>query len=300
MAYVRLSVTDRCNLRCTYCMPERPDSWTARSSHASIAEHIEALERIDERVGVHKIRFTGGEPLIRRDFTELVRAIRARFNDIEICMTTNAVHLAEQAWDLAEAGISRVNISFDSLRPERVAKLCGKDVLSRIIAGIDAAVEAGLTPVKLNTVLLRSLNLDELPALVRFAAGRNLEIRFIELMDIGDSPVCHKDEFVSADEAIALIEEEMRLVLLPGLRGVAQPARVDVGGRLRRIGFIRPVTQPFCGSCDRVRIDTLGQVHACLMAERPVAASFVESAFQSKEAPSSSWQRNASMCSIGG
>jgi cyclic pyranopterin phosphate synthase len=280
-------------------MPERVERWSPRSRHATIDQHLEVLCRIHARSPIRKVRFTGGEPLLRSDFATLVQRVRERFPEAELTVTTNGLELARRAVEIKEAGISRVNVSLDTLRPERMRALCGRDVLPRVLDGIDAARQAGLLPIKLNTVMVRSLNLDEFPDLVRFAARRRLELRFIELMDIASSPVEHREEFVGADEAIAGIETTFPMVRLPGLRGVAQPAVVEAEGRVARIGFIRPVSRPFCAGCDRLRVDAMGAIHTCLMADGPAAAS-TDLSFENKGRPATSWRRAGSMCSIGG
>jgi len=299
-AYVRVSITDRCNLRCRYCMPEQGVQLSARREHADIDEHIEAIARLDEQVGVRKIRITGGEPLVRKDVVELVRRIRERFAGAELCMTTNAVLLDRFAQQLADAGLDRVNISIDSLRRDRFEDITRRDDLSAVLRGIDAAFKAGLGPVKFNAVLLRALNLDEYPELVRFAVDCGGTMRFIELMEIGESGYDHSAAFVSADEAFSKIDEVYPSRWLEGLHGVARPALVTIDGVEHEVGFIRPVTEPFCSTCDRMRVDTLGRVHSCLMGEDPQEADIAANLFADKTEPTWSWRRVASMSSIGG
>jgi cyclic pyranopterin phosphate synthase len=281
-------------------MPERGVELSSRKEHATIEEHLVAIEGLDRDVGVRKIRITGGEPLVRKDAVELVARIRRRFPNAELGMTTNGVYLEELAVPLKAAGLHRVNISIDSLDRERFHRLTRRDQLPAVLRGIDAAIAAELTPVKLNVVMVRSVNIDEFPALVRFAARKGAQVRFIELMEIGESGFDQRAEFVSADEAIERVASALPLRLLGGLHGVARPAMVTVDGVEHEVGFISPVTEPFCSSCDRMRIDALGRMHSCLMAEDPRDSEQAGALYAAKEEPSSSWQRRASMSSIGG
>jgi cyclic pyranopterin phosphate synthase len=259
ISYLRLSVTDRCDLRCAYCMPER-QTFLPRKEVLSLEElHGLALGFIDR--GVTKIRLTGGEPLVRRDMIELVRALGRKLGDglEELTLTTNATRLAEFAADLHEAGVRRINVSLDTLDRQGFARL---DSLPQVLEGITAAQAAGLK-VKLNTVALKGINQDEIPALIEWAHGRGLELTLIEVMPLGEVEEDRFDHYLPLSAVRDHLEK--RWTLTPSEHRSGGPARyfdiAETGGRL---GLITPLTNNFCEGCNRVRVTATGQLYPCL------------------------------------
>jgi cyclic pyranopterin phosphate synthase len=262
ISYLRLSVTDRCDLRCTYCMPEAM-RFLPRVEVLSI-EELDRLASAFIRQGVRKLRLTGGEPLMRRGVIDLVRSLSRHLASgalDELTMTTNGTRLAEHAGALAANGVRRVNVSLDSLDPATFARLTRGGDLGRVIAGIDAALGAGLA-VKLNTVALRDDNLAEAADLVGWAHDRGCAISFIEVMPLGDVEARRTQQHVPMGEVRAAIEARWPLTDL-ALRtgGPARYARTAAGGR---VGFITPLSHNFCGDCNRVRLTCTGQLFLCL------------------------------------
>ncbi|MGH6785753.1 MAG: GTP 3',8-cyclase MoaA [Novosphingobium sp.] len=262
ITYLRLSVTDRCDLRCAYCMPER-QSFVPRAEVLSLEElHRLALGFIAR--GVTKLRLTGGEPLVRRDVIELVRALGRKLGDglEELTLTTNATRLAEFAEDLAAAGVRRVNVSLDTLDRATFAKLARRDSLPQVLEGIAAARAAGLA-VKLNTVALKGINQAELPALIEWAHGQGMELTLIEVMPLGEIDGDRFDHYLPLSEART--ELERRWTLTPSEHRSGGPARyVDIAETGGRLGLITPLTENFCAGCNRVRVSATGQLYPCL------------------------------------
>ena len=262
ISYLRLSVTDRCDLRCSYCMPER-QTFLPRAEVLSLEElHQMALGFIAR--GITKIRLTGGEPLVRRDMIELVQALGRKIGDglEELTLTTNATRLAEFAEPLREAGVKRVNISLDTLDRETFTKLARRDSLPQVLEGIAAAKEAGLT-VKLNTVALKGINEGELPDLIAWAHGQGFSLTLIEVMPLGE---VEEDRFDHYLPLMAVREAlEQRWSLTPSDHRSGGPARyVDVAETGGRLGFITPLTNNFCEGCNRIRVTATGQMYPCL------------------------------------
>ncbi len=262
ISYLRLSVTDRCDLRCSYCMPER-QVFVPRKEVLSLEElHQLALGFIAR--GVTKIRLTGGEPLVRRDMIELVQALGRKLGDglEELTLTTNATRLAEFAGDLYEAGVRRINVSLDTLDREGFAKLARRDSLPQVLEGIAAAQAAGLK-VKLNTVALKGINEAEIPELIAWAHARGIELTLIEVMPLGEVDGDRFDHYLPLAGVRA--ELEQRFTLTPSDHRSGGPARyVDVAETGGRLGFITPLTNNFCEGCNRVRVTATGQLFACL------------------------------------
>jgi GTP 3',8-cyclase len=262
---LRISVTDRCNFRCTYCMPAEGMDWLPRDELLSF-EEIERLARLlVERYGFESIRLTGGEPTIRARLPVLVEKL-ARLG-VDLALTTNGATLALVADELAAAGLTRVNVSLDTLRPDRFRAITRRDGIERVIQGIDAAVSAGLEPVKINAVMMRGVNDDELIDFARFGRERGVVVRFIEFMPLDATGEWTDEQVVTHAEVVGRIGEVFPLepVDRPG-HGSAPAERfryLDGGGE---IGVIASVTQSFCSSCDRVRLTAEGQLRACLFA----------------------------------
>jgi len=262
ISYLRLSVTDRCDLRCTYCMPERM-TFLPRREVLSLEElHELALGFIAR--GVNKLRITGGEPLVRRDIIELFRALGKQLGHglRELTLTTNATQLACHADDLARAGIARVNVSLDTLDRERFAQLTRRDALPQVLEGITAAQEAGLR-VKLNVVTLQGINEEELRDLIAWAHAQGHDVTLIEVMPLGDIEEERLDQFLPLDRLRAQLEQ--RWTLVPSDATTGGPARYfdipETGGRL---GLITPHSNNFCAGCNRLRVTATGQLYPCL------------------------------------
>ncbi|MGQ0831368.1 MAG: GTP 3',8-cyclase MoaA [Microthrixaceae bacterium] len=257
---LRISVTDRCNFRCTYCMPEEGMQWLPRSEVLTF-EELERLARLlVERHGVRSIRLTGGEPTVRAHLPVLVSKLAAL--PVDLALTTNGATLRMCARELAAAGLRRVNVSLDSLRPERFAELTRRDELASVLDGIDAAVEAGLAPVKVNVVVVRGVNDDELVDLARYGRERRVTIRFIEFMPLDGGDAWRNDQVVAQAEILERIAAAFPLE--PIARGHAPAERfryLDGGGE---VGVIPSVTRPFCTECDRIRLTADGQLRSCL------------------------------------
>lgn len=262
ITYLRLSVTDRCDLRCAYCMP-RDMTFLPRREVLSLEElHRLALSFIDR--GVSRIRLTGGEPLVRRDVMELVHALGRRIGDglDELTLTTNGTQLAQYADDLAAAGIRRINVSLDTLDRTTFAELTGSDRLPQVLEGIAAARAAGMA-VKLNVVALAGVNDRDLPEIIAWAHGQGHEVTLIEVMPLGEIAEDRSDQFLSLADVRARLEECWTLTSSRHRTG--GPARyfdiAETGGRL---GLITPLTGNFCDGCNRVRVTATGQMYPCL------------------------------------
>ncbi len=265
--YLRLSVTDRCDLRCGYCMPtgDAPRVDGARiATFEEITRLTEALERV---APLGKIRLTGGEPLVRRDLPTLVAQLAEAHPAAELCLTTNGQRLARHARDLRRAGLRRVNISLDTLDAERFRRLTGGGSLRRTLDAVDAAVDAGLRPVRLNRVGLRGLNDGEVASFVRFAMDHGAEARFLELMSIGPARTWVRRRRVTGDAVVAALSRHFRVRDL-GASGTAIRLEVSDGRRRTVVGLVSPVTRPFCDRCDRLRLDHLGRAYGCLHQDR--------------------------------
>ena len=260
--YLRISLTDRCNLRCLYCMPAEGVGKKLHRDMLSLEEVAEIAEAAVE-LGVKKIRLTGGEPLVRRGVTGLVRRLGALPGLRELTMTTNGILLPGVAAELKAAGLARVNISLDTLSPEKYRRITRCGSLEEALAGVSAAEEAGLTPVKLNAVLIGGFNDDEIPAMVELTRTRPIEMRFIELMPIGDTDVFGPEAFLPVD-AVTERAPELRPLQAGERGGVARLYALP--GAAGRVGLISPVSCSFCGGCNRVRLTADGFIKPCLHA----------------------------------
>ncbi len=259
--YVRLSVTDRCDLRCVYCMPEgfndyeTPDHWLS-------FDEIERVIAVFGKLGVSRIRLTGGEPLVRKGMPELAARIAKLKGVDDLSLSTNAVQLSKHAVSLHEAGISRINVSLDSLNADRF-KAITKGKLEKVIKGLMAAKAAGLSPIKINMVVMKGVNDDEVEDMVDFCIEHDFTLRFIETMPMGDTGAEAADRYVNLQEVRARLEQ--RFDLIPGVMPGGGPARyVQVAGTEVRIGFITPISQHFCETCNRVRLSAEGTLYMCL------------------------------------
>lgn len=262
ISYLRLSVTDRCDLRCTYCMPERMTFLPKRE--VLTLEELHDLASGFIARGVTKLRITGGEPLVRRDIVDLFAALGRRIGNglEELTLTTNATRLAHHAEALARSGVRRVNVSLDTLDPDRFAELTRRNALPQVIEGIAAAKAAGLK-VKINTVALKSINEREIPALIEWAHDHGHDLTLIEVMPLGDVEEERLDQYLPLDHVRARLEQRWTLTDSAVMTG--GPARyVDVKETGGKLGFITPHTHNFCDGCNRLRVTTTGQLYPCL------------------------------------
>ena len=259
---LRISLTDHCNLRCTYCMPAEGVPWLPRNTLLSATELMRIVE-IAVAEGVTEVRLTGGEPLLRPDVVDVVAAIHGIENAPEISITTNGIMLPRLSQRLADAGLARVNISLDTLDRARFKEMTRRDRLDDVLDGIDAAKAAGVTPVKIHSVLMRGVHDHEAPALLRWAMENDLQLRFIEQMPLDAGHTWSREGMVTAAETLARRRKEHDLEAIPG-RGAAPAERFLVDGGPHTVGIIASVTMPFCGACDRLRLTADGQLRSCL------------------------------------
>ncbi|HET8603734.1 MAG TPA: GTP 3',8-cyclase MoaA [Marmoricola sp.] len=263
---LRVSLTDRCNLRCNYCMPAEGLDWMPTEEVLTDDEVVRLLRIGVERLGIQEVRFTGGEPLLRRGLPGLVAAAKALTPSPEVSLTTNGLGLERTAAALAAAGLDRVNVSLDTVRREAFATITRRDRLHDVLAGLEAARAAGLEPVKVNAVLLRGVNDTHAPELLRWCLEQGYALRFIEQMPLDAQHGWSRSAMITADEIFASLKEEFDLTPVDEDRGSAPAEEFLVDGGPGRVGVIASVTRPFCGDCDRVRLTADGQVRNCLFA----------------------------------
>ena len=267
--YLRISLTDLCNLRCMYCMPAEGVAKHGHRDNLSLEEVAEIAAVAVVELGVKKIRLTGGEPLVRRGIVGLVKQLAALPGLRELTMTTNGILLPGMARELKDAGLTRVNLSLDTLDPEKYRKITRVGTLDAALAGLRAAEEAGLGPVKLNAVLIGGFNDGEIPAMVELTRERPIEMRFIELMPIGDTDVFGKEAYLPVDTVLERVPE---LEPLPEqTRGGGVARLYALPGAAGRVGLISPVSCSFCGGCNRVRLTADGFIKPCLHSGREYA-----------------------------
>jgi cyclic pyranopterin phosphate synthase len=267
---LRISVTDRCNLRCGYCMPEAEYTWLPRASLLSF-EELTRVARASVALGVRKVRLTGGEPLLRHELPDLIGMLRQALPGVELALTTNALLLAPVARRLRDAGLDRVTVSLDTLRPDRMERFARSARHGDVIRGIDAAIEAGFAATKLNTVVLRGYNDDEVTDIVRFAVTRGIEPRFIEYMDVGGATRWRMEDVVSAAELQRRFGEEFGGIVPLSSGGESRaPADRYRLGTGAVVGIIASTTTPFCRDCDRARLTADGSLLLCLYADQGI------------------------------
>ncbi|HEX8853743.1 MAG TPA: GTP 3',8-cyclase MoaA [Pyrinomonadaceae bacterium] len=265
---LRVSVTDRCNFRCFYCLPHGEPPAAPKEQMLSY-EEIECAVRIFVSLGIEKVRLTGGEPMLRRDIETLVAKLARVEGITDLALTTNGYNLSERAAGLKAAGLDRVTISIDSLRPEVFKRMTGTDVLARVVEGIRAANRVGLTPVKVNAVIVRGYNEEEVAEMAAFAREHALSMRFIEFMPLDSGHEWSRELVVSGAEIRAAINERFLLVAKGAReRGSETASRYRFAdGAPGEIGIIAPVTEPFCGACSRIRLTADGQIRTCLFSK---------------------------------
>lgn len=264
ITYLRLSVTDRCDLRCSYCMAEHMQFLPKRD--LLTFEELDLIASAFVARGVKKIRLTGGEPLVRKDIGDLIDRLRRKFEDglEELTLTTNATLLDKFADRLVDAGVKRINVSLDSLDPHRFHEITRRGSLDQVLRGIDAADRAGLK-IKINTVALKQQNLDEIPEMIRWAHGRGFDLTLIEVMPLGETGEDRFDQYIPLPEIKSSLSAIWQMEELPQIASNAGPSRYvrvkETGGKL---GFITPLTNNFCAGCNRVRVTCTGQIYMCL------------------------------------
>jgi cyclic pyranopterin phosphate synthase len=265
---LRVSLTDRCNLRCTYCMPEEGLAWLPKQTLLTDDEVVRLVDVAARRLGVTEVRFTGGEPLLRPGLVRIVTEASALRPRPRLSLTTNGIGLTRLAGPLAAAGLDRVNVSLDTLRPDRFETLARRSRLDDVLDGLRAAHEAGLRPVKLNAVLMRGVNDDEAAELLAFALEHGYELRFIEQMPLDAQHAWRREDMVAGEEILSQLRAVFTLTPDPEERGAA-PAETWLveGYDNAKVGVIASVTQPFCGACDRTRLTADGQVRNCLFSQ---------------------------------
>jgi cyclic pyranopterin phosphate synthase len=261
--YLRLSITDRCNLRCLYCMP--PEILWFERDEILTYEEIVRFATIAGSLGIRKIRITGGEPLVRKDMVGLVERLAGIETIEDLSITTNGILLSRLAEPLYKAGLQRVNVSLDSLRPERFRRLTRRDDLATVIEGIEAAADAGFRPIKINAVMMKDVNVDEALDFALLTRRRPFHVRFLEYMPLDGQGLWKRDEVVTGKEVLDLIREGGELEPVPG----DDPSEIARRWRFRdglgEIGFINPVSEPFCGTCSRLRLTADGMIKNCLL-----------------------------------
>lgn len=266
LASLRVSVTDRCNLRCQYCMPEREYAWLPRRDILDF-EEVSVLVDVFASCGVEKVRLTGGEPLVRRDLPKLVRMIAAKPAIRDFALTTNGVLLAELAAELREAGLPRLTVSLDTLDPARFRELSRMDAHARVLAGIREAARVGFTGLKIDTVVIRGVNDDEIVPLLEFGKSEGVEVRFIEYMDVGGATQWSAAKVVSRSEILGTLARRFGPIRPAGETGSAPAERFRLADGTV-FGIIASTTAPFCRACDRSRLTADGLWYLCLYAAR--------------------------------
>lgn len=259
---LRVSLTDRCNLRCTYCMPAEFNNWLPNDDLLTTEELMLVIQTA-VNAGITEVRLTGGEPLLRPDIVEIVSRISKLENAPKLSLTTNGIRLAQLAQPLKDAGLARINVSLDTLQPDRFNELTHRDRYSDVLVGLQAAKTAGLAPIKINTVLMPGVNTDEAVDLLKWSLAEGYQLRFIEQMPLDAGGIWDRTNMVTADQIFESLKTEFELTPKQN-RGSAPAEEFYVNGGPQTVGIIASVTRPFCGDCDRLRLTSDGQIRACL------------------------------------
>ena len=262
---LRVSLTDRCSLRCTYCMPQDFDKWLPNDELLTTDELLTVIE-IATQHGINQVRLTGGEPLLRPDIVEIVAQIKALPNSPELSLTTNGLKLAKLAQPLVDAGLTRVNVSLDTLNPMRFKEMTFRDRFDDVIAGLEAAKMAGLAPIKINAVLMEGVNDGEAVELLTWALAEGFDLRFIEQMPLDAGGIWDRAKMVSSEKIFGALTKIYALSPVPA-RGSAPAEEFYVNGGPNKVGIIASVSKPFCGACDRLRLTSDGQLRSCLFSK---------------------------------
>ncbi len=271
ITYLRLSVTDRCNLRCFYCMPQAKFNWMPPEAILKYEEILQIV-RVLASLGITKVRLTGGEPLVRRDIVSLIEKIGKTKGIEKIALTTNGVFLKEVAKDLFDVGLRHINISLDTLRPERFLEITGSDQFSKVFDAIDTCIKIGFSPIKINFVMMKGKNDDELINFAKLTKNWPVEVRFIEFMPIGSLSKWGKEYFFSSDKAKMIIKEAFgKLKAIQQTKNSGPAELFKIPGALGNIGFISPLSHKFCSSCNRIRIRADGTLRLCLFSDLEIS-----------------------------
>jgi cyclic pyranopterin phosphate synthase len=269
ITYLRVSVTDKCNLRCVYCMPETGLPWLHRDEILSY-EEIAEIVRAAASVGVRAVRLTGGEPLLRRELSRLVAAVAAIDGIDDVSLSTNGLLLESQLPDLMAAGLRRINLSLDTLRSDRFEAIARRPGLESVLRGLDAAIGAGLAPVKINCVVMRGQNDDELEAFARFTLDRPVYVRFIEVMPVHENVELQREAYVSSDEILQRISSIAELHPVAGPLGNGPARYFAFPGAAGAVGVISPLSHEYCERCNRVRLTADGRLRLCLFGDHAI------------------------------
>lgn len=314
--YMRVSITDLCNFRCVYCRPPEGVKLITRDEILRY-EEILTIVGVAQKMGIHKIRVTGGEPLVRRSVTEFIARLTWSPGIRDVGLTTNGARLVELAHDLKAAGLTRINISLDSLRRETFRQITGHDQLDQVLSGIETALELGFRPVKINVVLLEGMNEEDVPEFARLTVDRPLDVRFIERMPFGTEPLPGSPDSFSASRVVEMIRETLGELHEEERQPSDGPATMfRLTSARGRVGIIDPVTGHFCGTCNRLRLTARGTLRPCLLgpaeidiktplrngASREELARIIRSAVAAKPGSSNAWKNpmNDTMNLIGG
>jgi cyclic pyranopterin phosphate synthase len=271
LKYFRISVTDRCNYRCRYCFPQKNFSFISHNEVLRYEDMIFAAEVVAS-LGVEKIRVTGGEPLVRKNLSYFLSQIKAIEGIKEAALTTNGSLLCEQAEAIYTAGVSRLNISFDTLSAEKHASITGGGSLEKVLNGIECAIKTGFAPIKLNTVIIKGFNDDEILPLCTYAAEKGLILRFIEFMPIGNSPDWKKENIMTGEEILEAVERRYGTIESVQVEG-AGPAKYFKLSNGALIGIITPISEHFCDKCDKLRLTADGKLRPCLLSDCEINAA---------------------------
>jgi len=268
ITYLRISVTDRCNLRCLYCMPRKSFRWIPHDNILRFEEIIH-LSSILVKMGIKKIRLTGGEPLVRKGFSNLVKELSELEGLEKICLTTNATLLSNYAQRLYDAGLRHINISLDSLNPKIYAQITGQDALKEVLTALDQVEKLGFNPIKINCVVLKGINDKDVVDLAALSIKRPFQIRFIEFMSIGNDNSWTPDMFVSSEDTMKAIEERLGRLTPVSKKTGRGPAQIfKLEGSQGEIGFISPLSHHFCATCNRIRLTADGRLRLCLFSDQ--------------------------------
>lgn len=268
--YLRISITDHCNLKCTYCTPFSGRSHLKRSEILTYEEMLK-VARAAAAIGITKIRITGGEPLVRKGVVEFCRMLSEIDGLKSLALTTNGIYLQEMAEPLFKAGVRRINVSLDTLRPERFEKITGHNWLDRVLDGIKCAEQIGMHPIKINTVVMRGINDDEIADLARLTLDKPYHVRFIELMPT-DSSACGNYEslFIPVEEFMKRIHQIDCVQIEPATDSYGPARLCRLPGAIGKVGFIAPISWHFCGSCNRLRLTADGKIKTCLFSREEI------------------------------
>jgi len=269
ITYLRVSVTDRCNLRCIYCVPVKDLTLLNHGDILSYEEILRVLQTAAE-IGIEKVRLTGGEPLVRRDFVHFVESVCQMSAFKEVSITTNGVHLKEKAQEIFDAGVRRINVSLDTLDPVKYAKITGRDYFDNVWEGLEEAEAAGFSPIKLNVVAIRGINDDELLDFAQLSVRKPYHIRFIEYMPIGHDNRWTPAKYISSDEIKSKLDSYSPLLKIPHLAEDGPAKRCRFESAKGEIGFISALSHHFCSTCNRLRLTADGKLRPCLFAEDEV------------------------------